>query len=139
MQSANGIFKPSLEMLVRDQSKPGLLFACLFIYFKLMIFLCDNSRQFIEEGSHCRRAAGPEVRGIKPHLFPAASVVPFPQLLACSACVLNSGQAPKAERTLRTFSTARRVDVSHHSGDSPRGTAILATSPPSSEFASWYK
>lgn len=44
-----GIFRPNLLMLIREQWKPGLLFACLFIYFKLMIFVCDNSRQFIEE------------------------------------------------------------------------------------------
>lgn len=44
-----GIFKLSLVMLRREQSKPGLLFACLFIYFKLMMFVCDDSRQFIKE------------------------------------------------------------------------------------------
>lgn len=111
-------------MLMRDQWKPGLLFACLFLYFKLTIFVCDNSRQFIEEAYAVKRAAGPEVRGIKPLPFPHCFSCPLPP--ASGFLCLGVEQRAGSERGAYTenLSTAQRVDVSCAALVVPRGELL---------------
>lgn len=123
MQSAKSAFRLSIMLQIRQQWKPGLLFACLLIYFKLMIFVCGNSKQFFEE-AHIEELFLVGVRGVKPLLFS--------HCLSCPPgfCVLDTGQAAEVEGTRRTFRSTKDWCVSCHSSDSLRGTAILATSPP---------